>query len=127
MRERVGGAGYRTDMALTPVQERTLVDLMGSRDERPIFDPGLAERLRSELEERVAAGRLDLRGRRVLTDAGFDLGELVDVEFDEATGTIERLETARSRIRGAGLLSIGPYAVIVSQAAVGTPDDTEAS
>jgi uncharacterized protein YrrD len=81
---------------------------------------------RGDLEERVAAGRLDLRGRRVLTDAGFDIGALVDVEFDEATGTIERLETARSRVRGAGLLTIGPYAVIVSQAAVGTPDDTEA-
>jgi uncharacterized protein YrrD len=82
---------------------------------------------RTELEERVAAGRLDLRGHRVLTDAGFDLGPLVDVEFDEASGTIERLETARSRVRGAGLLSIGPYAVVVSQAAVGTPDDTEPS
>jgi uncharacterized protein YrrD len=81
---------------------------------------------RSEFEELVAKGRLDLRGRRVLTDAGFDLGPLVDVEFDEATGTIERLETARSRVRGAGLLSIGPYAVIVSQAAVGVAEDVDA-
>jgi uncharacterized protein YrrD len=78
---------------------------------------------RSELEERVTAGRLDLRGRRVLTDAGFDLGPLVDVEFDEATGTIERLETPRSRVRGAGLLALGPYAVVVSEGAVGKADD----
>jgi hypothetical protein len=38
---------------LTPAQERTLVELMGSREERPIFPRDLAARLRSELEDRV--------------------------------------------------------------------------
>jgi PD-(D/E)XK nuclease superfamily len=40
---------------LTPVQERTLVDLMGSRAERPVFPPGLAEDLRSDLDRRLSA------------------------------------------------------------------------
>jgi hypothetical protein len=38
---------------LTPAQERTLVELMASREERPIFPRDLAARLRSELEDRV--------------------------------------------------------------------------
>jgi hypothetical protein len=39
---------------LTPAQERTLVELMGSREERPVFPRELAARLRTELEERLA-------------------------------------------------------------------------
>ena len=74
-------------------------------------------------EEQVVAGRLDLRGRRVLTDAGFDIGPLVDVEFDEASGAIERLETASARVRGGGLLSIGPYGVVVRHTAVDAPEE----
>jgi hypothetical protein len=38
---------------LTPSQERTLVELMASREERPIFPRDLADRLRSELEDRL--------------------------------------------------------------------------
>ena len=40
-------------MNLTPAQERTLIELMGSREERPVFPRDLAARLRSELEERL--------------------------------------------------------------------------
>jgi hypothetical protein len=40
-------------MTLTPVQERTLVDLMGSRAERPVFPPDLAEDLRTDLDRRL--------------------------------------------------------------------------
>jgi uncharacterized protein YrrD len=78
-----------------------------------------------DYEQRVATGRLDLRGRRVLTDAGFDIGALTDVEFDEATGHIELIETRRARVRGTGLLTIGPYAVVVAHAAVVKPEDTQ--
>lgn len=41
-------------MALTPVQERTLVDVMASRAARPVFERGLADALREELEGRLA-------------------------------------------------------------------------
>ncbi len=40
-------------MKLTPVQERTLVELMGSREERPVFDRSLAGDLRADLEGRL--------------------------------------------------------------------------
>ncbi|HEX2025397.1 MAG TPA: PD-(D/E)XK nuclease family protein [Actinomycetota bacterium] len=39
----------------TPVQERTLVELMGSRSERPVFPAALAEDLRADLDRRLAA------------------------------------------------------------------------
>lgn len=77
-------------------------------------------------EEQVATGNLDLRGRRVLTDAGFDIGPLTDIEFDESSGAIERLECVQARVRGGGLLAIGPYAVVVRQSAVDAPDEVEA-
>jgi hypothetical protein len=42
-------------MALTPLQERTLVELMASEAPRPTFDRGLAADLRRELESRLGA------------------------------------------------------------------------
>ena len=39
--------------SLTPLQERTLADLMASGDERPTFERGLADRLRREIEARI--------------------------------------------------------------------------
>jgi hypothetical protein len=47
-------------MELTPVQERTRLEVMGGGGERPLFPDGLAEDLRGELERRMApaAGRL---------------------------------------------------------------------
>lgn len=72
----------------------------------------------TDYESRVAAGNLDLRGRRVLTDAGYEIGPLIDGEFDEQTGEVTALETDRARVAGAGLLAVGPYAVIVRHATV---------
>ena len=77
---------------------------------------------RGDYENKIAAGHLDLQGRRVLTDAGFDVGVLVDVEFDEHTGTLTLLETDRARVAGDGLIAIGRYAVIVQQSAVNVPE-----
>lgn len=101
-------------------------NVVGFGPDAVVIDDG--EHLRrptTPYEEQVATGRLDLRGRRVLTDAGFDIGPLTDVEFDETSGAIERLETVRARVRGGGLLSIGPYAVVVRQSAVDAPDEVE--
>lgn len=79
-----------------------------------------------DYEEQIAAGRLELRGRRVLTDAGFDIGALTDVEFDENAGMIERIVTVDAEVRGEGLLAIGPYAVVVRHSDADLSDDTSA-
>jgi hypothetical protein len=42
-------------MELTPVQERTRVEVMGGGEPRPVFDRSLAEELRVELERRLAS------------------------------------------------------------------------
>lgn len=79
------------------------------------------EQLRSpdtDYEEQVAAGSLDLRNRRVLTDSGYEIGVLVDVEFDESTGEVTLLETDRTTVTGDGLITIGSYAVVVRHDAV---------
>jgi PD-(D/E)XK nuclease superfamily len=45
----------------TPVQERTLVELMGSRSERPVFPATLADDLRTDLDRRLAPVKAFLR------------------------------------------------------------------
>ena len=40
-------------MELTPLQEQTLVEVMASRTERPVFERGLRDGLLAELEERI--------------------------------------------------------------------------
>jgi len=40
-------------MSLTPLQERTLIEVMGSQDERPVFPRELCADLREELETRL--------------------------------------------------------------------------
>ncbi len=79
-----------------------------------------------DYEQRVASGDLDLRGRRVLTDTAYEIGPLVDAEFDETTGEVVMLETDRTTVRGAGLMTIGPYAIIVRHDAVQPADDPAA-
>ena len=54
-----------------------------------------------------------LIGKRVLSTAGDELGNVMDVEFDSATGTIIDITLADLDIAGARLLGVGSYAVVV--------------
>lgn len=56
----VGGITIRA-MELTPVQERTLVELMARDDPRPVFDKGLRDRLSGLIEEKAAPALAKLR------------------------------------------------------------------
>lgn len=70
---------------------------------------------------RVAAGPREEKvgkdfgvlGKRVLTDSGRELGEVVDVEFDPATGRVTTLLTDREQVDGERLRGVGSYAVVV--------------
>ena len=55
----------------------------------------------------------DVMGKRLLTDAGTELGTVVDVDFDPETGAVQYLISADDRIAGSRLLGCGSYAVIV--------------
>jgi uncharacterized protein YrrD len=55
----------------------------------------------------------DLTGARVLSERGFELGAVRDVEFDPATGSLLELVLDQRSIPGDDLLGYGSYAVVV--------------
>jgi uncharacterized protein YrrD len=64
--------------------------------------------------ERAAAdGKLELLGKRALTEGGNELGVLDDVTFDPQTGAIEMLRVGTREIPAGSLLGSGSYAVIL--------------
>jgi sporulation protein YlmC with PRC-barrel domain len=67
--------------------------------------------IREASEPLDAAG--DLVGGLVLTDKGFELGRVDDVEFDPETGGLEQLHLGGRSLEAGGLLGAGRYAVVV--------------
>ena len=55
-----------------------------------------------------------LRGKRLLTSGGDELGKVTDVEFDPATGVVTALLMKKESVDGARLLGVGSYAVVVA-------------
>ncbi len=72
--------------------------------------------LRSPLDDReraAADGKLELIGRRALTETGNELGTLNDVTFDPVTGVVETLQIGDREIPAGSLLGSGRYAVVL--------------
>jgi sporulation protein YlmC with PRC-barrel domain len=64
--------------------------------------------------ERAAAdGKLELVGRRALTERGNELGTVADVTFDPGTGVVETLRIGERDIPADAMLGSGPYAVVL--------------
>lgn len=68
---------------------------------------------RSEIEQQLGAGELDLLGKQVLDEGGDSLGPLEDIEFDETTGRLVQLFVPGHSLPLERLVAIGPDAVIV--------------
>lgn len=68
---------------------------------------------RSDMEQRLAAGELDLDGKLVLDEGGDALGPLEDLEFDEDTGRIMGLRVPGHTLPIDRVLAVGPDAIIV--------------
>jgi uncharacterized protein YrrD len=64
-------------------------------------------------EERAMAGAFDLRGKRVLSDHGNELGTVTEVELDEVSGTIEAVVTTEGRVAAERLRALGSYCLVV--------------
>lgn len=64
-------------------------------------------------DEAAVHGDLELLGRRVLSDAGNELGEIEDVIFDPQTGALEALVVGGEQEPAAAILGAGSYAVIL--------------
>ena len=65
-----------------------------------VEDDAAARPPADERESAVAAGRLDLDGRLVLSDAGDALGAVTDVVFDEGTGAVTAARGRRPVVGG---------------------------
>jgi uncharacterized protein YrrD len=76
-------------------------------DESALHEP------RDDHESDGADGKLDLVGRRVLSDMGEGLGDSSDVIFDPASGTLETLVIGEREVPAESILGAGSYAVVV--------------
>ena len=55
-------------------------------------------------------------GKRILSAAGDELGEIDDVDFDPETGRVQSLISGDLEVDGERLIGIGSYAVVVTAA-----------
>ena len=76
-------------------------------DETALHEP------RDDREHAAADGKLELLGKRTLSDTGNDLGVVTDVVFDPDTGAIESILVDDREEPAASLLGAGSFAVIV--------------
>ncbi len=65
-------------------------------------------------EQAAAAGKLELLGRRTLTESGNELGSIVDITFDPESGSVEALHVADREIPADAVVGSGSYAVVVA-------------
>jgi sporulation protein YlmC with PRC-barrel domain len=103
------------------VAKDLLVDWEGVRgvgdDAVVVEDEGRLRGPADDREERAIRGKLDLRGKLVLTDGGNGAGQVTDVEFDERTGTLETVVTTTGRIPADRIRALGSYCLVVREEA----------
>lgn len=80
-------------------------------DERALYEP------RDDHERAAADGKLDLVGKRALSDMGNDLGTVNDVVFDPVTGALEALVLGDREEAARSLLGAGSFAAIIRERA----------
>jgi sporulation protein YlmC with PRC-barrel domain len=78
-----------------------------------VTDEGALRPPADDREEAAADGKLEIVGKRALTETGNELGTVDDVTFDPDTGSLERLRIKDRDIPAAALLGSGSYAVVV--------------
>jgi uncharacterized protein YrrD len=73
-------------------------------------------RLPADFRESAAAeGKLELVGKRTLSESGNELGTIDDVTFDADSGALEDLVIGDRRLPAGSLLGSGSYAAVVDQ------------
>jgi uncharacterized protein YrrD len=82
-----------------------------------IADESALQEPRDDREQAAADGKLELVGKRALSDIGNDLGTVTDVVFDPDTGVIESIVVDEREAPAASLFGAGSFAVIVREPA----------
>jgi sporulation protein YlmC with PRC-barrel domain len=78
-----------------------------------VADESALQPPRDDRERAAAGGKLELLGKRALSDMGNDLGTISDVLFDPTTGVIETLVLGDREEPAASLLGAGSFAAII--------------
>lgn len=86
-----------------------------------VVDEGALRPPADDRERAAVEGKLDLVGKRALSERGNELGELDDVTFDPDTGTLEELLIGDRRVQAGSLLGCGSYAVVLDQVGETSP------
>ena len=80
-----------------------------------VTDEGALRSPSDDREQAAAAGKLELLGKRTLSERGNELGELGDVTFDADTGVLEELLIGTRRVPARSMLGSGSYAVVLDE------------
>jgi sporulation protein YlmC with PRC-barrel domain len=80
-----------------------------------VTDEGALRSPSDDREQAAAAGKLELLGKRTLSERGNELGELRDVTFDADTGVLEELLIGARRVPARSMLGSGSYAVVLDE------------
>lgn len=80
-----------------------------------VVDEGALRPAADDREAAAVAGRLELVGKRVLSERGNELGQVDDVTFDAHTGALEDLLLGEFHVPAGSLLGSGSYAVVVDK------------
>jgi sporulation protein YlmC with PRC-barrel domain len=78
-----------------------------------VSDEGSLRAAAGDREQAAADGKLDMLGKRTLTETGNEVGTISDVTFDPATGAVEMLQIGDRQIPADSMLGSGTYAVVV--------------
>ena len=78
-----------------------------------VSDEGALRPPADERERAAANGKLELVGKRALTERGNELGTLDDATFDPRTGALETLVVGDREVPAGALLGSGSYAAVL--------------
>jgi sporulation protein YlmC with PRC-barrel domain len=80
-----------------------------------VVDEGALRPPADDRERSGADGKLELLGKRALSERGNELGIIDDVNFDADTGALEDLVIGDRRVPAGALLGSGSYAAVLDK------------
>jgi sporulation protein YlmC with PRC-barrel domain len=80
-----------------------------------VVDEGALRPPADDRERAASEGKLELVGKRALSERGNELGELDDVTFDADTGVLEELVVGDRSVLAGSLLGSGSYAAVLDE------------
>ena len=86
-----------------------------------VVDEGALRPPSDDRERAAAEGKLELVGKRALSERGNELGKLDDVTFDADTGVLEDLLIGARRVHAGSLLGSGSYAAVLEESQEHSP------